>query len=242
MQAKPGQFCWVELLTTAPDASSFYSQLFGWSTRTLENQYTEFVLGEEPVGGLVRVSDPQVAHWACTVAVEDLDASLAVLEAAGGRVIEGPEGALGLGRAAWVEDPQGGRFSLWQGEKHFGASAGATGHFLSCDLACPDAEKAGAFYARVFGWRFFARKGSGSSYYSFALGEQRLGTVAEFEGLEKSCWTVTFATDDLEGQKARAEQLGAEVNVPVFTSPLGRTAGLVDPHGHVFGLVEPSPA
>ena len=50
---------------------------------------------------------------------------------------------------------------------------------------------------------------------------------------------MSFATDDLEAQTARAEQLGASVNVPAFNSPLGRTAGLVDPHGHVFGLVQP---
>jgi predicted enzyme related to lactoylglutathione lyase len=46
--------------------------------------------------------------------VRDLDAMLAQLRAAGAEVIGEPQEMEGVGRFAWVADPEGNRIELWQ--------------------------------------------------------------------------------------------------------------------------------
>ena len=46
--------------------------------------------------------------------VRDLDAMLAQLRAKGADVADGPQDMEGVGRFAWVTDPEGNRIELWQ--------------------------------------------------------------------------------------------------------------------------------
>jgi predicted enzyme related to lactoylglutathione lyase len=54
-------------------------------------------------------------------------------------------------------------------------------------------------------------------------------------------WTpvhLDFVVDDVEAAVARAESAGATVESPVELRPWGRIAGLADPFGHGFCLLE----
>ncbi len=237
-----GHFCWAELVGPDPENSlEFYTRLMDWSARSLSETYTEFLYDGEPVAGFYP-SELQPAGWSCYVRVEDLQAVLVELQKAQGRVLCGPEPALGKGQVAWIEDPTGGRLGLWESSTFPGARLGSAGHLTACDLLASDAERAGAFYSRLFGWRFFARKGLAPNHFSFARGERRLGSMSQSGAPDRaSCWTVSFAVDDVERSLARAIELGAQVNVALFQAPFGHVVGMIDPHGAVFGLVEPKP-
>jgi predicted enzyme related to lactoylglutathione lyase len=50
----------------------------------------------------------------CNFRVRDLDAMLAQLRARGADVADEPQEMAGVGRFAWVTDPEGNRIEFWQ--------------------------------------------------------------------------------------------------------------------------------
>jgi glyoxylase I family protein len=48
--------------------------------------------------------------------VDDLDGLLEQLKAGGVKIVKGVEEQAGVGRFAWIEDPEGNRIELWQPE------------------------------------------------------------------------------------------------------------------------------
>ena len=56
-----------------------------------------------------------------------------------------------------------------------------------------------------------------------------------------SHWMVYFAVADTHATVARAEELGAAVNVAPTDSPQGTFAVLRDPQGGTFSVIQPAP-
>ena len=116
----PGIFSWNELATNSPkESAAFYADLFGWEAREMpEANYTMFMNGERPVAGLMDKS----AHcdgppmWLSYVTVEDVRAALAKAVDLGGKDSMGVKEVPGMGSFALIEDPQGGKFAIWQFE------------------------------------------------------------------------------------------------------------------------------
>jgi predicted enzyme related to lactoylglutathione lyase len=57
---------------------------------------------------------PGTADWMVNYRVDDLDAVLAGLRAAGVEVDDRTEDMPGIGRFGWAVDPEGNRFELWE--------------------------------------------------------------------------------------------------------------------------------
>jgi hypothetical protein len=114
-------FCWNELTTRDPQRSiEFYGAVFGWTANILANvgaeNYTEFHLGARGIAGMMPMEgDSWPAdmpnHWMVYFAVEDCDASVALVEELGGSVTMPPT-AVPPGVFAVVKDPQGAVFSV----------------------------------------------------------------------------------------------------------------------------------
>jgi predicted enzyme related to lactoylglutathione lyase len=125
---EPGALAWNELGTRDPEAAkAFYGAVFGWSFRDLEMKrnegeegpsgpevYTEWLLDEgdeNSVAGMLNISgmmpDEIPAHWLAYFAVEDTDAAVATVKAAGGGVAFGPID-IPAGRFAVVSEPNSG--------------------------------------------------------------------------------------------------------------------------------------
>jgi predicted enzyme related to lactoylglutathione lyase len=114
---EPGAVVWNELITDSPAAVSFYEELLGLTTTTMEmgqDKYTMFQVGGKEVGGTV---PPQMEgvpnHWHVYFAVADADAAAAKIRELGGSVLVGPF-STPIGRMAVVTDPQGAAFSIFQ--------------------------------------------------------------------------------------------------------------------------------
>jgi len=117
----PGTFCWGELSSPEPEkAVPFYEALFGWKVThgdNPEDKYLHISAGQQMIGGVVPVEhrDPSVpSHWLSYIAVTDCDASAAMAASLGGKIIFGPMTMEKVGRMAYVADPQGAIFALFQ--------------------------------------------------------------------------------------------------------------------------------
>ena len=122
--AEHGTFVWNELATRDPDkAKAFYREIFGWTFQDMDQAqpdqpakegdraYTVFYRGEAMVAGMMAMDGPEwegmSPHWSAYVQVDDVDAAVAQVEAAGGTVHQPPFDIPGVGRMAVIADPTG---------------------------------------------------------------------------------------------------------------------------------------
>jgi len=114
---EPGTVVWNELITDNPAAMSFYEQVLGLTTATVEmgaDKYTMFQVGGKEVGGTTPPMMEGVPnHWHVYFAVADADATAARIQELGGSVMVAPFDTP-IGKMAVVTDPQGAVFSIFQ--------------------------------------------------------------------------------------------------------------------------------
>lgn len=115
-----GAWVWNDLLTPDPGGSTaFYRELLGWTVAAIpasHGLYRSVSLDGRRVGGITQAPPgAQHASWATFFGVEDLDAALTTVRAAGGHKVIGPITVPG-GRFASARDPQGAGFALFEGE------------------------------------------------------------------------------------------------------------------------------
>ena len=117
MVNEPGTLTWNELITTDPSAASFYRQVLGLTTSTMDmgsGEYTLFEAGGKQVGGTTSPPMPGVPnHWHVYFAVADTAAATARAAELGGAVVVEPFDTP-AGRIALLTDPQGAAFSVVQ--------------------------------------------------------------------------------------------------------------------------------
>ncbi|HEV2371793.1 MAG TPA: VOC family protein [Streptosporangiaceae bacterium] len=110
-----GAVIWNELVTTNPASATFYEQIVGLTTATMDmgdGDYTLFMAGDAQVGGTTPPQAPGTPnHWHVYFAVADTDDSVATATRLGGSVVVAPADTP-VGRIATISDPQGATFSI----------------------------------------------------------------------------------------------------------------------------------
>ncbi|BDG08551.1 VOC family protein [Anaeromyxobacter paludicola] len=122
--ARPGEFCWSELMTTDHVAGfDFYAKLFGWKLLDEMDMgpmgtYRIFGLGERRLGGMMRIPQgaPRTPGWLYYTSTDDLAGAVARATGKGGKLLNGPMDVPG-GRIAQLLDPQGAAFALHEARK-----------------------------------------------------------------------------------------------------------------------------
>ncbi len=122
VQGVTGAHCWTERMARdAAAAKAFFSGLFGWTWADKDHfgfTYTEFHLGDAPVGGLMQMDGPEWQgvpdHFMQYFLVDDCDARAARATQLGGKVCVPGCDIPTVGRFAILEDPQGGTFAILQ--------------------------------------------------------------------------------------------------------------------------------
>lgn len=119
----PNTLVWNELQTRAPEqAAAFYHHVFGWTADRDDSGYYVFAKDGRRHAGMMQIGDdwgPVPPNWAVYFMVEDLAASVATVEALGGRIQVPPTPAGAMGKFAVVQDPQGAYFTIMQLEPGF---------------------------------------------------------------------------------------------------------------------------
>lgn len=117
---EPGALTWTELATTDPaKAGPFYKQVFGWGEEGFPMEggasYTVFKRGEANAGGMMQMPPEMQGAppmWTSYFLVEDCDKIADKAVDLGGKVFAPPMDVPGIGRMAWLADPQGAAFAI----------------------------------------------------------------------------------------------------------------------------------
>lgn len=241
-----GTFCWVDLSSTNQAAAEkFYTELMGW---TVERRpigdgmdYLMFKAAGEYVAGASQAGPdgPPVSVWNHYVNVENVDALVDPIKAAGGTILVEPFEVLDQGRMLIIQDPTGAALSLWQANKHIGSGlVNTAGAVTWNELATRDPQAAMTFFGKVFGWEF---QPAGNDYQTIQnKGRMNGGIIPMTEqwGDLPPHWMVYFSVADLDATVARVEELGGSISVPITDIPeMGRFAVVRDPGGAVFTLM-----
>jgi predicted enzyme related to lactoylglutathione lyase len=252
----PGTPSWVELSSPDTDASAaFYRDVIGWSTTEPgppeTGGYRMFQQGDQNVGGLMgHMQDGQATAWSTYVSVADADEVAEKVKAAGGSVMLEPMDVMDIGRMAFFADPSGAVFGVWQPKSFAGADlVNEPGSLCWNEVLTRDAEANKSFYPAVFGWHAgrpsFA--GAPDTYTVWELAGKPVGGMMQMTDGEVPAdvpphWSVCFAVTDCDATVAKARELGARLTVEPVDMPIGRFAGLIDPQGASFTVMQPAPS
>jgi predicted enzyme related to lactoylglutathione lyase len=250
-----GLFSWADLSTPDPEAAtSFYTGVFGWEAEDATEDDGTYVstllrkdgklvagLGPLPQAPQDRGAPPS---WNSYINVDDVDAVVATVAAAGGTVLATRD--VMEGRMAFLQDPAGAVVGLWQPGTHEGAELfGEPGAMTWNELATRDSEGAREFYGRILPWDFEPFPG-GNEYYVIQLGERQNGGILTMDdnwpAHIPAHWMVYFSVADTDETVARAAAGGGSVVNGPFSTPVGKVAVIADPHGAVFSVIAPAPA
>ncbi len=260
-----GLFSWADVSSPDPAAATeFYSALFGWeSAEQLDPEgnyiYTMFSIGGKATAGLG--PQPEMMKgmppiWSSYITVDSVDDTVAKATAAGGNVIVPAMDVMESGRMAFVADPGGAVFGLWQPGTHRGADLLlGPGTLAWNDLATGNTDAAEAFYGEVFPWDFKQMPAADASapmnYWTIHMdtkvpGDGDMdddfngGMIAMDENWPAEIpphWMVYFRVTDTDAAAAKIKELGGNISVEPFDTPAGKIAVVNDPQGGTFSII-----
>jgi predicted enzyme related to lactoylglutathione lyase len=250
---EPGVFCWVDYVAHDKTAAErWYAELFGWEVSHEDTgggpPYGMFFKEGKVVAGIGQMSDEMKAAgvppmWNDYVSVADAAATAAKAVELGGQIAVPAMKVMEAGWLAFVVDPMGATFGVWQPQLHFGAQRVNEHGALSWnELNTPDVARAKAFYGPLLGWQFAEQPMGGYDYTVIKVGVRDNGGFMPMTGPEwagiPSHWMTYFAVDDCDATAKQAAASGGKICVPPFDIPPGRFSVLEDPQGGVFTVIK----
>ena len=257
----PGVPCWVD--TQQPDrdaALRFYGAVFGWSFENHlqrgDRAYDLARLDGRVVAAIGSGPSDTTATWTTYIGVDDVEAAVANVAAAGGTVVAPPLRAGNAGRLALVTDPTGANLALWEPGRRKGVElVNEPGSWNWSLLSTPDPAGAAAFYAEIFGWEtdldapgpklvrlpgyadfleqfdpeLRARHAAGGVPEGFS---DAVAWILPSRGA--AFWAVTFSVADADAAAQAAEQEGGRVVSGPTDTEWTREVVLADPAGATF--------
>ena len=252
-----GDFIWYELMTAdAEAAAAFYGPVIGWTTALMpggmERQYRLWQMAGAPVGGLLEMVEckpggPMPPNWAGYVGVDDVDASVAAILADGGKQFVPPTDIPGVGRFAYVTDPQGVPFYVMRGaidQPSDAFSQSAIGHCNWNELAAPDPQAALEFWGKHFGWTKSGAMpmGDDGDYTFVDHAGRTIGAVLKTLNGRPPSFLYYFGVPDIDAAHGAIKDGGGTVAYGPAEIPGGsHIVVATDPQGAWFGLVGPRP-
>jgi len=265
-----GSHIWYELLTSDADAATaFYSDVVGWSIGTFCPDGGDAAApageGVPPpmdyriltapdgggVGGLMNLPDGAEASgmrpgWFGYVGVDDVDASVESIVAAGGKVYMPAFDLAGVGRIAMVADGQGAAFYVMRGASDGTSTAfdhAAFGHIAWNELTTTDVPAALDFYTGRFGWTKgdVMPMGPMGDYQFINQGDDMIGAMMPSQPESgPPAWRYYFHVPDIDAAAASLGAGGGTILHGPAEIPGGEYSIIaVDPQGASFGLVGP---
>lgn len=251
MPNKHGDFIWYELMTSDPDAAAaFYGPLLGWKSSDSGQEgmdYRIFTHGADAIGGLIPLPDgaPMPPMWLGYIGVDDVDVSVNIIRKAGGQVYMEPQDIPGVGRFAFVADPQGVPFYVMRGASEetsnsFSYERPRDGHCAWNELSTTDPAGAMNFYTSQFGWEKGDEMDMGPlGKYEFIRHGEQIGAIMPMMPEQPmATWSYYFRVPDIDAAKTQTEAGGGQIVHGPSEVPGGDwiTTG-IDPQGAVFSLV-----
>lgn len=253
MRNAHGTPIWYELMSKDPAAARrFYAEVVGWQIDEAPPpgsamDYRMVSASDGLVGGVFTLTDAMCQQgaapcWLMYLGVDDVDACVAAITAAGGGVLLPAFELPNVGRIAMVSDPQGAPFYVMRGasnEQSTVCDPDRVGHGAWHELHATDGPGATDFYTAQFGWRKSLGMDMGpmGTYQLFAVGDRDLGGIMTDARFARPAWLVYFRVDGIERAAARIVQAGGQVvHGPMAVPGGGWIVNGVDPEGALFAL------
>lgn len=248
----PGQFCWVDYAAHDMDAArKFYGSFFGWDAQIAprhegqETDYGLFMREGKTVAGIGELTKEMAATmppvWNSYVSVEDCAATVTKAKELGAEVIFDTQEIPHTGSLAFLKDPTGAVFALWQGNQHHGAQVcNVPGSFSWNELATRDIDAAAKFYSQLFGWELKEYPGPTKMRIIENQGRPNghMMQMNEEWGEMPPAWAVYFAVENADDAAKKAKELGGQVAVEPFDIEPGRIAVIADSQGGHFYIIQ----
>ncbi len=256
-----GSFIWYELISPDPDgAKAFYDAVVGWtieSVSSFPNGYRMIGRNDgKMAGGILPLTDEMKGHgarpvWLGYVGVDDVDGTVASVEASGGKVVMPAFDAPNVGRIAMVADPQGAPFYVMKPQPPEGAegevsdvfSVDQPQHVRWNELSTTDPARAVAFYQQQFGWEQQGEMDMGEigKYQFLNHGGVMIGAVMpKMPQMPVSMWTYYVGVDDIDRAASAVRDGSGQILQEPIEIPGGEfSLNALDPQGAAFGLVGP---
>jgi predicted enzyme related to lactoylglutathione lyase len=253
-----GSWIWYELMTTDPEgAKAFYEAVVGWTMTpgTSETGDYGFIANADGgmTGGLLKLTQDMTAHgarpcWLGYIGVDDVDAFLPRLEAAGGKVTMPARDVPMAGRIAMVTDCCGAPFYVMTPTPPPGGgtstSFSAVKHLGRCgwnELMAGNAANAVGFYSGLFGWALPEPMDMGTMgpYQFVAQGEVMLGAIMQkLPQMPAAMWSHYFWVPSIAAAAEAIPASGGQViNGPMQVPGDDWIVQGIDPQGAMFALV-----
>jgi uncharacterized protein len=246
---KPGDFCWINLLTPQPrQACEFFGALLGWTYADIPGMGYLVKVGGTAIGGLFDTVSPRTPNGTppeigVMIKVESAAAACERAKALGGKS-EPPFDIMGNLVMGMVTDPNGARFDLFEPRAQQGTDVDRRVHGAPSwfETLTTDVERAGAFYTSLFGWTGEAMPIAGTTYTTFQLGSDpiagMMGITPEMGPIPPH-WGVYFTVTDVDATARDAAALGGSLFIPVMPIPnVGRFCGVISPQGVRFYAIQ----
>ena len=252
MRNQHGDFIWYELMTRDPAAAKqFYDPVAGWTIEPQpsgEMDYRMIDTGDGLVGGTLTLTKDMTDHgarptWLGYIGVDDVDATIATIEAKGGKVLMPANDIPDVGRIAMVADPQGNPFYIMRGSVDQVSTSFAPdkpGHTAWNELQTSDLEAATSFYTDMFGWTLgdVMPMGEMGDYQFIDHGGRMIGAMMKAPPGAPGGWGFAFHNRDVDAAVDRIRELGGKVDQGPMEVPGDQRAVMAtDPEGVPFMLV-----
>lgn len=259
MTTTHGAWVWYELMTNDPGGSkSFYEAVVpGWSITigSAETGDYGFIANDDGgmTGGMLALTKDMMDHgarpaWIGYIGVDDCDAAVAAIEAAGGKCLMPARDVAMAGRIAMVADccgapfyvmtptppPGGGESTAFSAEKRIGRCGWN-------ELMAGNADRAVGFYTSCFGWSLPDAMDMGpmGKYQFIAHDGIMIGAIMnKMAEMPVPFWSHYFWVPSIAAAKTAIEANGGQViNGPMEVPGGDWVVQGIDPQGAMFSLV-----
>lgn len=247
-----GTFSWADLATTDLDSAiALYTDLFGWEVAKEDipsgGVYAMFRQNGKDVAAASDQQEQEKAqgvppHWNVYVTVADAEQTAKQAESLGGTIVAPAFDVMEYGRMSVIADPTGAMFCAWEPKANIGAQLlGEEGALSWVELLTNDTDKAGRFYAELFGYEL-SPFGPEGTYTVFKKGETQIAGMmtAPMEGIP-NYWGIYFTCGNVDTVADKVKRAGGQAMMePTDMPEVGRLAVLADPQGAAFGVIQGS--
>jgi uncharacterized protein len=247
-QRLPGKFVWADLVTDdVAAAMKFYSQMFGWTFRSV-GDYFIASNDDRPLCGMFQRPRPQdqsaQPRWFAYISVLNVGRAKTTVTQLGGKVLIEPQELPERGEQAVFADSEGAVFGVVK------SSSGDPQDFLAdpgdwiwIQLLSRDGHKAAEFYRAVGGYEIVENTETNrvSDYVLASEGYARatVRTIPAANTETLPTWLPFVRVKNVAESVALAKQLGGKVLInPNPKSLDGKVAVVADPTGAAVGIME----
>lgn len=253
-----GAWIWYELLSPDPEGSkAFYEVVAGWSITTGHGDSDDYGFLTAPdgamVGGLMRLTKEMQDQghrpcWLGYLGVDDVDAALTAIVAAGGAILMPAIDIAMAGRVAMAADPGGAHFYVMKptpppggGESTAFSASPNPGHCGWNELMAGDSGREIAFYSGMFGWSLpdAMDMGEMGKYQFIAHDQTTIGAMMQAPAESPTpMWNHYFWVPSITASQSAIEAGGGQVATEPMEVPGGDwIIHGIDPQGAMFCLV-----